>query len=66
MALSAVVPKGEPWNEQTRQLVQDLDRIGLSLGKNDRPRAPLELLADDDRRPEFCVLMERHLETLTG
>jgi hypothetical protein len=65
VALGAVVTKGEPWDERTRQLVQDLDEIGVGLEGN-RPRAPLELLANDDKRAEFRVLMERHLGTLAG
>ena len=65
VALSAVVRKGEPWDERTEQLVQDLDEIGVRL-EGRRPRAPLELLADDRTRAKFLALMERHLETLTG
>ena len=63
MALSAVITKDEPWNSGPEQLVQDLDEIGVRLEDN-RPRAPLELLADDRTRAEFLALMERHLETL--
>jgi hypothetical protein len=66
VALSAVVRRGEPWDERTKQLVQDLDKIGVRLGKNDRPRARLESLADEEDLGEFCALMERHLGTLTG
>jgi hypothetical protein len=65
VSLSAVIKKGEPWDEPTKTLVQDLEKIGVKLAGN-RPRAPLELLADDRTREEFLALMERHLETLTG
>lgn len=65
VALSAVIKEGEPWDEPTEQLVQELDEIGVRL-KGNRPRAPLELLADEPMRARFLVLMERHLGTLTG
>lgn len=65
VSLSAVIKKDEAWDEPTKKVVQDLDEIGVRLGGN-RPRAPLELLADDRTRAEFLALMERHLETLTG
>jgi hypothetical protein len=65
VSLSGVITSGEPWDERTKQLVQDLDDIGVRLERN-RPRAPLELLADESRRKEFLALMERHLGTLTG
>jgi hypothetical protein len=65
VSLSAVTKKDEPWDQPTKQLVQDLDEIGVRLGKGNRPRAPLELLAHDPTPAEFLALMERHLETLT-
>jgi hypothetical protein len=66
VSLGAVVKKGEPWDERTKQLVQGLDEIGVRLGEDDRPRAPLELLADDGTRATFKALMKQHLENLTG
>ena len=65
VSLSGVTTSGEPWDERTNQLVQDLDNIGLRLERK-RPRAPLELLAEESRRKQFLALMERHLGTLTG
>jgi hypothetical protein len=65
VSLSGVIASGEPWDERTTQLVRGLDDIGVSL-EGTRPRAPLELLADESRRAQFLTLMERHLETLTG
>lgn len=65
VALSAVIRKNEPWNEATKTLVQGLDKIGVRLEDN-RPRAPLEVLADDRARADFLALMAQHLATLTG
>jgi len=65
VSLSAVTKKGEPWDEPTKKLVGDLKEIGVMMPR-DRPRAPLELLADDHTRERFLALMERHLDTLTG
>jgi hypothetical protein len=65
VSLSSVIGPGEAWDGRTEQLVQDLDDIGVVLVSK-RPRAPLELLADEGRRKEFLALMERHLGTLTG
>ena len=58
VALSAVVTKGEPWNESTTQLVQELEEIGFRLEGSGsrwrrRPEAPLEDLADDGKREKF-------------
>jgi len=66
VSLSAVTKKDEPWDEPTKQLVQDLDEIGVRPGKRNRPTAPLEVLDDEGTRAEFLSLMQRHLETLTG
>ena len=66
VALSAVTEKDEPWDQPTKQLVEKLDQIGVRLGKGDRPIAPLEVLDDDRARAKFLVLMEGHLEALTG
>lgn len=66
VSLSAVTKKDEPWDQPTKQLVEELDEIGVRLGKGDRPRAPLEVLDDDRTRAEFLALMKGHLETLTG
>ena len=66
VSLSAVTKKDEPWGEPTKQLVQDLDEIGVRLRKRHRPTAPLEVLDDERTLAEFLDLMERHLETVTG
>ena len=65
VSLSGVIASGEPWDERTTQLVRGLDDIGVSL-EGTRPRAPLELLAEEGTRKEFLALMERHLGTLAG
>ena len=66
VSLRAITKKDEPWDEPTRQLVQDLDEIGVRLGKRNRPRAALEILDDERTLAEFLDLMERHLEAVTG
>jgi hypothetical protein len=45
--------------------VQDLDEIDVRLEGN-RPRAPLESLADASEREKFLALMEQVSETVTG
>jgi hypothetical protein len=65
VALSAVVAKGQPWAPSTSELVKRLEGLGFRLRGN-RPRAPLELLADDEARAEFLTLMEGHLAAVIG
>lgn len=65
VALSPMIRKDEPWDDQVRELVQDLDEIGVRLEGN-RPRAPLELLAHDSTRMAFLALMERYLDILSS
>ncbi len=43
--------------------MQDLDEIDVRLDGN-RPRAPLESLADESKREKFLALMEQVSETL--
>lgn len=64
VSYEALTAHGEPWNEaRIGQLVQELDQIGLRR-ERDRPRAPLEALADEDRRHKFLALMERVIGAL--
>ena len=65
VALSAVVTKDQPWDERTVKLVEDLGELGLELQQG-KPRAPLELLANDDVRETFLALMEGHLAAVAG
>lgn len=63
VALSAAIARRGPSDERITALVQQLDEIGVRL-KNKRPRAPLELLADDRVGARFLALMEQHFEVL--
>ncbi len=40
VSLSAIVGRGEPWDERTEQLVQDLDEIGVRLEGQPADSAP--------------------------
>lgn len=61
-----LTPHGESWDSgRIKRFVQDLDEIGVKLEGN-RPRAPLESLADEGKREKFLALMEQASETLTG
>jgi hypothetical protein len=61
-----LTPRGESWDGgRIKRFVQDLDEIGLKSEGN-RPRAPLESLADERKREKFLALMEQASETLTG
>jgi hypothetical protein len=63
---STLKPRGESWDdERIERFVQDLDEIGVRIERK-RPRAPLDSLADDDKRARFLALMEQVPETLTG
>ncbi len=61
-----LIADGDSWDdERIKTFVKDLDEIGFRLQGN-RPRAPLECLADEGKREQFLALMEQVPETLTG
>jgi hypothetical protein len=68
VVLKALLDYGDPWDHQrVEQFVHDLAAIGVELGpKRNWPAAPLEPLADDGRRRQFLLMMERTLDTLTS
>lgn len=68
VVLKTLLDHGDPWDhERVERFVQDLAAMGVELGpKRNWPAAPLEPLADDGRRRQFLLTMERAVDTLTN
>jgi hypothetical protein len=69
IGIDTLLKWGDGWDDaRIEEFRNALTRIGLHLdpGKTTFPGAPIEPLADPDRRQQFFELMERALDTMEG